>query len=105
MGGSSSEPVAQVTIPEQSFRCAMHEQDSPFSFHDSSSPFYGYSFPFLFGLHLARNRNLLLNPNASEGLSHWEVDNGGNGWEVVETDCCRVGASSQSKAFASSFDH
>ncbi|XP_069500327.1 uncharacterized protein [Ambystoma mexicanum] len=47
-------------------------------------------------------RNLLSNHNANDGLSHWEVDHGGDGWAVVETGCCHVGAGT--RAFSSSFE-
>lgn len=91
MGSSSSGPVLEARV--EPTRCAMHEHQPLFAAHQH-----------FFGFHLELNRNLLLNPNASEGLSHWEVDNGGNGWDVVETECCSFGACSQSKAFVSSFD-
>ncbi|XP_069063009.1 F-box only protein 27-like isoform X2 [Pleurodeles waltl] len=95
MGGSSSEPVVnEVRGAAVEAICDMHDSES--------SLLSRHRCGFATGLS-SQNPNLLSNPDAS-GLSHWEVDNGGNGWDVVETECCRVGARSHSKAFVSSFD-
>ncbi|XP_039366524.1 F-box only protein 17-like [Mauremys reevesii] len=47
-------------------------------------------------------RNLLRNPCGQDQFSHWQVQPGGNGWQVEENRCLVEGAPAQT-CFVSSF--
>ncbi|KAJ1109094.1 hypothetical protein NDU88_006460 [Pleurodeles waltl] len=47
------------------------------------------------------SRNLLKNPSASEGFSHWQIENDGDGWEIVDLEGSSVAVAP--RAFASSY--